>query len=598
MTDDSFEWRENRYHAGLDIGERGGAEYGSGTGTLGDVKGASVYAVADGTLRLFGHHSRQVIVYCHDEDVPVHERFHVTERGAGSAWWTGERLRTTTEGPRPGDVFCDDVATNAGGRVALISHSLHGGGNVVTKYAHLDSVTPAIVRALAVNSDCPGSENWLDVCAIDNTTAIQVRRGEQIGSVGNSYYGADNAFADDHVHFEIRTFDGPAVYEDAWYETAFGCSDDSMTGVDCSWTEGRRRLLVTVEDSESYLPPMPASFEPTDPGWGTARPIATANSGRPVFEVASIVLTGGTVEVAVSVAYWRPLFYTGFDGQQSRAQPKGIAGTGPGVTGYGTDIAAAPNHSDAACGGGRFRAAPVATDAMTEGELPRETRQVNLSAANGVCILYVLTTNEAYPAPEVSIIPNPLDPYRKHISIPDPIATLIYSGTLMSGSRDVSGSLSGVQFRVYVVEVYAASTYEFCTTQVSDACVDEAAGAGTVLELWQGTNRLGLSAASNLSWTADSDGTVFLVVRGDYASGAAAPNAGPYTLSYTAPPPPDCSSLDSFARGASEAAEVCVPLVPGNLRVRDVTDESATLPLGSGGRCDRLPGAPGRCEGR
>ena len=42
---------------------------------------------------------------------------------AVSAWWSGERLRTSTDCPKPGDVFCDDVATNAGGRVALISQA-------------------------------------------------------------------------------------------------------------------------------------------------------------------------------------------------------------------------------------------------------------------------------------------------------------------------------------------------------------------------------------------------------------------------------------------------------------------------------------------
>ena len=580
MTDDPFEWRGDRYHAGLDIGERGGGDYGSAPGKSGDVEGTPVYAVTDGTLRLFGHHSGQVVVYCHDDDLSIHERFHVTDDLAGSAWWSGERLRTQEEGRQQGDVFCDDVTTAAGGRVALISHTLRGGGgNVVTKYAHLHAVTPAIIRALAIDSDCPGSENWLHLCAIDNKATVRVRQGEQIGSVGNSYYGPDNAFADDHVHFEIRTFDGPAVDEDQWYETAFGCPNGKLTGADCAWTEGTRRFLATVEDSESYLPPMPASVIPTDPSWGTARPIAAANTDRRVFEIASVAPKGEAVAVGVSAAYWRPLFYTGFDGQQSRAQPKGIEGTGPGVTGYGTDIVAGPNHSDVACGGGRFQAASVATDATTEGELPRETREVNLSAANSVCFLYVLTTNASYPAPDVSILPNPLDPYRKQISIPDPIATLVYAGTLMSGSRDVSGLLSGIQFRFYEVGVYAASTYEFCTTQVSGACVDEAAGAGTVLELWQGANRLGLSEESNLSWTADYDGAVFLVVRGDYASGAAAPNAGPYTLYYDIPPPNTCGPYGtSGARAASDtdSATTCVPQIPVLERVES-TSNSITV---------------------
>ena len=115
MTDDPFEWRGNRFHAGLDIGERGGGEYGSAEGSAGDVKGEPVYAVAGGMLRLFGYTEGQVVVSCHDDDLQMHERFHVTVDNAGSAWWSGERLRTYTEGRQPGDTFCDDVTTAAAG---------------------------------------------------------------------------------------------------------------------------------------------------------------------------------------------------------------------------------------------------------------------------------------------------------------------------------------------------------------------------------------------------------------------------------------------------------------------------------------------------
>ena len=571
MTDDPFEWRQDHFHAGLDIGERGGGVYGSAAGSAADVQGEPVYAAAAGWLRLFGHREAQVVVYCHDEELPMHERFHVTEMGMGSAWWTGERLRRYQEGDRPGDTFCDHVATTAGGRAALIAHGLPQGVQAVTKYAHLDSVAPEIIRGLAKDRACLDAPDWVTRCDIDHERAVHVRQGQQIGGVGQSYYGDDNRFADDHLHFEIRTFNGPAKTEDEWYEWAFGCASGRTSDRDCEWIAGSRRWLETVEDAEEYLAPLPASTTPTDPGWGTGRPIADANRGRTVFEVASARADADSVTVGVSAAFWRPLFYTGFDGQRSRAQPRGIQGTGPGVAGYGTDIVAAPGFADSACGGGRLVAAPPTTDSTTEGELRRQVREVRVSATGRVCRLYILTMNATFPVPEAPSVPMPNDLYRANIAIADPHATVTFGGALPVGTGRESGRLSGTHFQVYRFEAYRGVTYRFCSTKLAGECVNELSGSGVVLELWQGAERLRLSPVANISWQAPAYGTYFLVVRGDYAEGASSPNSGPYTLHYELPRVEHCDESRPLVLH-------CVPHAPaisgiGNLSPNGFTVE-------------------------
>ena len=152
MTDDPFEWRDGRYHAGLDIGEHGGGEYGTPSGP-GDVSGDAVYAVEDGILRLFGNEQGVTVLYCHDDSLPLHRRFHESEDKWGSAWWTGtEMYKGGKKADR--DVFCDDVISPAAGRAALITHTLRGGQGVVTKYGHLASATRDVLEALGVHADC------------------------------------------------------------------------------------------------------------------------------------------------------------------------------------------------------------------------------------------------------------------------------------------------------------------------------------------------------------------------------------------------------------------------------------------------------------
>ena len=619
VTDDPFTWRgdvNGRFHAGLDVGS--GEEGPYQPFPLSDrevrLQGGTVFAAASGTLLIFNHDlSDWIVSYCPGLGGSLANQFIAA---------SGAQMQVGGKG-------CWAVAGATSGRVALVIHN-HTSVGVLTKYGHLQFIESSLLEVALIDPTCPERDSvsgridstaaktlgcttierlsgdevialgfdprHTDIDAKDNYIAfalpiqIAVSRGARIGGVGNSYDGQQVGFDETHLHFEIREFTGDAHN---WYVAeATGCSTGDAGNADygtrlsghCHWSPSAKRNLPTIHDVEQYLPPLPASTVPRDHGgwWGIdAAPttIQSANADRRVFEIESVSVVGDTVKAKVSSAIWRPVAYSRYSRIYGRTDVPGIASTGPGVTAYGTDIVAGPNHSDVACGGGRFQAASVATDATTEGELPRETREVNLSAANSVCFLYVLTTNASYPAPDVSILPNPLDPYRKHISIPDPIATLVYAGTLMSGSRDVSGLLSGIQFRFYEVGVYAASTYEFCTTQVSGACVDEAAGAGTVLELWQGANRLGLSEESNLSWTADYDGAVFLVVRGDYASGAAAPNAGPYTLYYDIPPPNTCGPYGtSGARAASDtdSATTCVPQIPVLERVES-TSNSITV---------------------
>ena len=607
-VDDPFTNRGNGFHIGLDIGADDPIDDYARANSL---RGSEVKAAEQGMLILFndeleGNH----VKYC---------------PGLSDSF-----LQQLKISPGGEEVGCVLLVTANSGRTILILHETFR-GKFITKYAHLKQGSiPAKFQsaksageAIAVRRGEKIGELGSSIVyptGLDEATdpvAFELLRAKR-GTTGctgeirvidpaadearnERYFGwcaLENGFPDAHLHFEIRKVDDDSGDLTAvWKTTARDCGDDVApgrpnsggpstdelmveAGLDCGWSE--RRRIDTVEDVEKRLPPLPASTVPRDPGGfydAEVRDVRDNNVGRRVFEVVAANVANGHLTARISIAFWRPLFYSRYNVQPPRTQTSGIRGTAAGVTGYGTDIVAAPDHSDAACRGGRFQAAPVATDATTEGELPRETREVNLSAANSVCLLYVLTTNASYPAPEVSIVPNPPDSYRKQINIPDPIATFIYGGRLISGSRDVSGSLSGIQFRIYEVDVYADLTYEFCTTQVSGACVDEAAGAGTVLELWQEANRLGSSVASNLSWTADSGGTVFMVVRGDYASGAAAPNAGPYTLYYDIPPPNTCGPYGtSGARAASDtdSATTCVPQIPVLERVES-TSNSITV---------------------
>jgi len=608
MTDDPFEWRGLRYHAGLDIGERidGG----------GDVSGDPVYAVEAGTLRLFGNEQGGTVLYCRDERRLLHNRFHASKGGWGSAWWDRDKEEMYQGGSKQADedVFCDDVMSSASGRGALIAHTLPDGRGVVTKYAHLASATREILEALGVHSNCFDSDGEIkspddDKCKVNSSLSVHVSRGQRIGTIGASFYGDElNEFFDEHVHFEIRTFDVPLDDGEEWYTKADRCGNQVTSDADCTWNGRTRRYMKSVEDAEAYLPPLPASTTPTDRGWRWYRsqPIAEANLDRHVVEVASARESDGTLAVETSIAIWRPLFYTRFEGQELRTQLYGIAGTGPGVTGYGTDITASPTKSDEACGGGPFQPVPAGSSTTTEGELPRQTREVRLSRTNGPCVMHILTANSRYPAPEVLFLYTGDDRYRENISLRDPSVTLTWVAELSAGTNRVrtGESLRGDALDLYTFTAYAGHSYEFCaylSSQSPGDCADTVAQlllfgpSGEVEQL----NVVG--KPNQLSWTEPADGprrtTYTLVVRRRArVEGTVTPYS--YNLKYTIPRIRRCTLGEAISGTPRSVCDPTYPIfVMSTLAHNTVTVSVTNLGGATSGEAKRTRGANCDAEG-
>ena len=418
---------------------------------------------------------------------------------------------------------------------------------------------------------------------------LAISRGDRIGSFGSSYAGREIGFDETHLHFEIREFTGatkPMGKLPIWYEEpARGCSlkfagrivHGTVARGHCHWTPAAVRSLPTILDVERHLPPLPASTVPRDHGgWWESVPttIRTANANRRVFEIPKATIDGTTLTAKVSAAFWRPVAYSRYFRISGRTNVAGIASTGPGVTGYGTDITAAPTKSDEACGGGAFQPAPVGSGATDEGELPRQTRDVSPSLTNGPCVIYILTTNALYPAPEASVVPRADDLYRRNVAIPDPKATLDYLGSLTANGAE--GTLEGIAFHFYRIGALKGTRYEICAAPFGAAgCGEEPAARDTRLELFgpDGT-RLQVSEDSSLTWVASSDATYVVMVRGGFSEHTLSvakresgednpPYAGPYALYYRAtwlgPVPPS-----GFARGAITHNSVTVSWTPSD----------------------------------
>ena len=606
VTDDPFDYRPNssRYHAGLDFGSHGWPQ------AQRLVQGDPVLAAADGWLRLFNAdiaNAATTVYYCPNANTSFHWQFLTTSQ------------RTAAEAKRSDFGLCDYLVGATSGRTVLMFHDLGHAGTFVTKYAHLASLDDAIATALAA---APDNSDGLDA-------TIWVTRGTVIGHLGNSgayqgkplyefngtfchqasdcttdvdlfeankklvcptnpthiglsrvvTEGCEHEFLDPHLHFELRQFTGTVTYD--WYTPARNCYDadtgtiiaEKTTGY-CEWTQHRE--LPTVLHPEHHLPPPPASSTPKDPGVGND--VTNANLERRAFEITTTSHTDATsgkvLRVDLSIAFWRPAFYAGYSSGKPRERWAGIRGTRPGVTGYGTDITAlSPNGSDAACGGGAFQLAPAGSSATTEGELPRQTREVRLSQTNGPCVVHILTTNSLYPTPEVLSVPREDDPYRRNIAIPDPKTTLTWVAELSAGVNVVrtSRSLVGDALDLYTFTARRGYTYRFCTypsSQSTNECADESDGSeenSNVAQLLiigtDGSITDGVAKnTSGLAWTvpdnAPLEGDYVLVVR-RRARVEGSVDDYSYTLKYTVPPIEDCASL-----GGELLFLVCIPPKP------------------------------------
>ncbi|MDE2752118.1 MAG: putative Ig domain-containing protein [Gemmatimonadota bacterium] len=554
VTDDPFDWRGTRYHAGLDIGSVGVGEA---------IRGAAVVASAGGILRVF------------NDAWPT-----VGEQGANVLYWPGikglfhtqfiasEKGSEENRGGQP----CYHVVTAYSGRTALIFHS----NRYVTKYAHLTkgSIPTGLLRSLDRDGDgYADPDAW-----------VSVTRGQTIGTVGASGFTGEKpviqhvddegnavfkegkpvlchsgdgcysddltladgrhcdrrdrrlkseearneadkcfdeavaeasdrgvikcepgapcaeAFTDPHLHYEIRRFDendkrSPSKH---WYSAALRCAgagpDEETTEEYCEYTS--RRELPTVLNPEKLFRPLPASVIPRDPGKRDEIQSAAAEADRRWLEVTGVSVRSQTgtslLTVDLSIAFWRPAFYAGDTGNWPRSEWHGIRGTQPGVSAYYTDLS---------CASSRGLRAPglITGDRKWSGELPRQSRTAQLAMEpDHSCQVAVLTANPSYPAPIFG------PPYvgssvsfsrvsRLDVSAADPEATLVFVTELEAGGQEIRKTLAGIDFHFYSFQAIEGLTYEFCAKKPDNVCMDEGAHQGVVFELWQGKKRLELS---------------------------------------------------------------------------------------------------------
>ncbi len=634
MTDDPFQWRhytnQNRFHAGLDIGE-----HHRGAATEDQVDGEPVYAVADGIMRVFADDlSTKSVMYC-PENRPLHCQLYVVDNRPGSVW--RDPHVTDPLNPEPADqVYCQSLVTPNGGRTALIAHTLPDGTWVVTKYGHLqhDGFPREVVRALETNFDeCDPSLQDRQACTLDSDRWVQVSAGEHIARVGASSEGEEDGGFDAHVHFEIRHLDIPEsewnMDRGLWYLKADNCGKPYQSLLDCTWSGAGPRTMATVLDAEAYLPPPPASILPrdvgchgntcTDPG-----PIASSNLEEHVIEIASVTpteqLSFSLLDVALSIALWRPSFYTRYSGnldplggQPSRTFRVGIASTGPGVDSYHTNMTCGvppadlpndpnlpivPDFPDLPTIDVRMDAPILSGDPLLAGELPRELRSLRLSL-NPPCQssrVAVRASNEHWEAKHRDQILNRAD---QSITMRDPSASISWCQELAPGGDQLSldQTLVGNDLDLFTFRAVPGYTYQFCTTQgaSSTVCEDETSEQNAAELLIVGPAEPGESGlveegpelvrdANGLAWTvpaSDLQVETYAVVvrrRARY-EGEELPDYT-YRLRYTVPDQPACD------RGMPTQI-YCKPNRPTANDTENITESEITITFGESYRATR-----------
>ena len=484
----------------------------------------------------------------------------------------------------------------------------------MTKYAHLvaGSIPNWILTALGVDLDCDAERLSAEgaaedaACKADPSRSVEVTKGMMIGTVGNSQYirglGArEQSFKDVHLHFEIRQFDG--TVHGSWYKAgnATGCSESPPRH--CGWTS--QREMDTVRDVEELLPPLPASWIPTDPGghasgsWTPSEElIREVAADRQVIEIVrGRVMTeehGGTrvLNARVSAGLWRPLFYSRYYLQEPRTRTHGIAGTRSGVDRYFVTSSCDDERPSP------LRDPVTGDPALDEqgemapaGELPR-TEVVLKLRVGGSCTIDVLSGNLSYPAPRKNSRTGRWYVPRTDIQLRDPYARITWAAELGDGADQqlVGQSLNGNAINLYTFTAYPGLSYSFCTrpetakslvplpcsNETSSQNVAELLLIGPDGEVGEGVSR----TASGLQWQAPasvsgSEAYTLLVRRRDREI-QAGPNLGSYVyaLQYTVPEP-GCRVLPyDGPQGASE--HVC-PAAPKNPRATNVMSTTANL---------------------
>ena len=612
VTDDPYDWRGHRYHAGLDIGSTALGEH---------VRSASVVAAADGVVRVFndqwpdaGDPNLPSVFYCPGLTGALHSRF------------------ITGDGPvsRNGKP-CHHLVTAYSGRTALVFHDLGSRGWYVTKYAHLRTIDSRLRTQLDRNRDGiadPGAWTPIgsgdpigevgasgqaddpvlksngvachpgDICYVTVLTLADGRvcysnlpRGPlhcyaealaaaRAADAIQCKQGArcEEAFTDPHLHFEVRLFGDDAG--EHWYASALGCAgtaaNSETQGRYCEYSPGRQ--LSSVEDPEALLRPLPASPTPRDPSTGTR--IQNANADRYVFEIASAAIASiqstSHLSIGLSTAFWRPAFYSRHMSGKPRERWPGIRGTRPGVEGYYTNASCAAPRLDIAT--------PLVyldDDVPTsEGAIPRATRTLTLSS--GVpCHVSLYTSNSPYPAREIDpLAPDP-QLHRGDIELHDPSVAVTWVADLGPDTDSVRSEeeLRGNALHLYTFKGYRGVTYRFCTypssARVQD-CVHEDSPTNVAQMVIVGSNgvvRNGISRdASGLQWSipasaAGSDTYALIVRRRQRVTDTSVADYG-YRFKYTIPSIPTCTSDDP--------TDACLPPAPA-IDTNNLSRTSASL---------------------
>ena len=554
MIDDPFHWRIRahppRYHAGLDIG----AHY-DGTVNAPDwsramaIKEAasSVVAVESGYLRVYNNNqiTQNIVYYC-----PLaiggllnqilafsQDRFQQQFQQQGTQLGCGENT----------------FVGSSSGRTAIVIHDGGPGRRYVTKYAHLKegSIPKDLRRALAVDPSCVDLPDRTEPCKIDAAKQIYVERGDKIGEVGNSY-GLDHdgnpnedGFPDVHLHFEIRKFDGAPEHK--WYSPKSTKFCSAVPPSHCGWTA--TRWLESVEDVERYLPPLPASGVPLDPGgsWDIeVTNVRDTNPERHVIELTAVRVGSATLSADVESAFWRPVFYSRYDRQTPRTSAPGIAGTRSGVDRYFVASSCdedRPSPIDEPVTGDP--GVDAHGDPAPAGELPREEAVIELGLGDS-CTVDVLTGNRSYAAPRRNPDTGRWFVPREDIELRDPVATLTWIAELSPGAGVIRAgqSLDGHGFDFFSFVAYRDQTYQFCAYPAGNSdCIVTGASSVATMELWGSAGQIAAdSGTAELAWTPGPDDaaeqTVVLMVRRRDRVGDAGVADHPYTLTYSFPPPP------------------------------------------------------------
>ncbi|MYB22686.1 MAG: peptidoglycan DD-metalloendopeptidase family protein [Chloroflexi bacterium] len=500
LTADAWIWRssstDSRFHAGLDVGHRGGAA---------SIRGDDVNAAADGVLRIFNHgdpkeESRRYVQYCPPgagSPTPAKAKFPFHFRSAS------EHELTVN-----GSLVCNYVASPASGRTALIFHGAMGAGPLVTKYAHLATVDSKLLAKLQANA----------------SGAIEVRQGDRIGTVGGSGQSNDSDYHA-HLHFEVREFSGKV--ERTWYTYKNDCNpevlqiktvmlagNDGKLGTDddetlrrgyCGWSDDRE--LPTVLDPESVLPPLPAASQPTG-----ALGQSVDASATPAFALRSAYPAGLSptkLRLNLQAEVWRPRFYDRVSDPEfvdpsanvkGRNDLTGTAGTRPGVTGY------QPHAGDCLAPG----------SALPSSSIDEGTYTFLLELKPGAsCSVSIKTTNESYPS--------------GYDGFAHPEATLSLTNLVGGQSvRTIKATLDGYDFDLYQFRAMPGQAHTFCAILNDDGDCSErtagqpVAGKDTVLEIWSAAGVVAhdrRDGESEIVWTPSINqiGLHYLLVRGKHA---------------------------------------------------------------------------------